>query len=1523
MHTATRLTDRCRSTKWPGVCAVAVAMLVALAPVSAQSSDAPEESAPPAEAPQDSTPTENTDKPQEAAADDGAEAARAADVARREQLRDLLHGLDPAMFNTLIGAEIDIEVVGGQIILQGPKDAVDKLEMLIRMIDTVKERKVVEVVTVFKRDANEIARSLAADLAVVLREPNQLPDDDVTITAISPNLILVSALPKHIDFVVNTIHQVDDLEDPLGPVEHLVFSLKHRRASDVAEQMKDILQKIRQRVGASGAKAEIQVIPNNANNSIMVIAPESERERLQELINTIDVEPVRGWGETKLVIYPLIHSKARELSEVIKGLLASEQAGDRRAAEELIQRLIISKSLPTGELVELPPIDLQKPTKIIPDEGTNSLIVATVEENVGSLGELIRLLDTVPMAADVGIKIFPLRFADAETVVDTLRQMFDEGKKLTEDPDGSGQGGVPEVPLGKALVYNIGLAADARTNTIIASGREEQLVLVQMIVSEVDRPATSLKFPLRLVPLDYADASRVAGVLKELFDKRLEAAEATGADRSARERERVFMTVDIRTNSILVSASEENLTELRSIVQQLDTKPARVFDQIRVVPCLNLAAADIKLKIDELWRRKADLRREQELSEDLPIVVVDDRSNSIVVASSIEDFEEITGLVATLQDQPRVDDIELFKLEYADAAVVAGMVEQLMEGLQSASEAFKAPTIMPDPRSNALVVAGTRDAMERVADVVRRLDVEAGPLTAVFAVYPLHYGSSSKLAPRMQELFDSRRDTQDRSGTPIVILPDETSNSLVVSASRDDHDIVKGLLAMLDQPSTLARQFEIFPLRMAKAAKVAETLENLFQSQAAGTGGSGRADAISAVADERTNSLIVWASPGEMQNIREVMARLDTSEPVVEMMVKVVQLKQALATDFAELLRRTLLGEGQSGTDAESAVIVSFLERDDRGRETVRRLLRQDIQIEPDPRTNSLMLMAPADSMAMLETMIRDFDRIRPITSEIRLFNLINSDAETMVERLETLFAPQAGAAVEGETKTQLVFGSRFEDLDLATVGQELRFAADPRTNTLIVAGSPVYLSMVEDLVTFLDAQEAEDRVVQVVNAKYRPATDLASAVRSFIDQEIAVLGEGDDQESRQRRMERQVSVEAIGSAEEGSSSLVVGTSRRAYDRTMRMINELDRPEPQVMISVTVAEVTLRDEVELGVEIAGQDLTFSKSAVVGPNGIIEGSDFDFVAGTALSAIGSGQGFNFTMTGEDFSFLFHALQINDRLEVLSRPILMVRNGEEGNITIADSVPIVESTRLADTGQTQSTIGREDVGIILTATPQISPDGYVTIALTQEISNISGENIQLTEGVSSPVFSTRQVTTNVTVRDGETVVIGGLIQTRESIGENKVPILGDLPVIGFLFRSSGVSKSRTELLLVLTVDILRSDEDVRSMSIAQRDTFGLTDSILQSPLMGRLRITPDQAGMGPRSGTEPEREGDRELRPLPNDRDLYGPKPRIYGPKTPGVTTTRADQPPADSASRPTYGPVATRKEVDSSARLDGE
>lgn len=1399
----------------------------------------------------------------------------------------------PGAFN-LTGADIEVEVVGDAVMIRGSEQDVALLELLVTALDRSVPGKVARLVKLEKKDANEVGRTLQEAINQALTYPNQREEEKVSITAVSPTVLLVAAVERDIDFVVDMIRQVDQIEDVLGPIELMTFEITNRKAREIVTELDEILKQILATKGIQDANSKFQIKAIDANNTILVTAPESERETIQKFISVLDVEPAEGWGKVKLTLFPLLRSDADEMAGTITDLL-DEGSED---TQEVIRRLQMSVVDPSGEMTDLAPIDLDKPIKIIADSGTNSLIVSTVEENVGPLGELIHLMDNPALAEALTVRVFPIQHGDAEAMVTLMNEMFDKGKQLPEEPVGN-KGtetirGTPDGAVGRAMVYNITLVADLRTNTLIAAGRPDQMELVQLVIRELDQPTKGFDFNLRLIHLTHSDATRVAKLITDLAEQRIASLEATGTEKGALERERVFTTVDIRTNTLLLKASDANYAEITELVNKIDTAPAQVFDNIRVIPCRRLSATAIKDQIDELWQRKADLRSDLELPEDRPVIVADDRSNALVVASSLEDFDEIAALINTLENQPRIDGTELFQLRHADANVLAAMLVDLFQKMASQMESMIEPTILPDPRTNTLVVAATQDTLERVESLIQRLDVEAGPQTAVFEIYRLRYASATNLATKMQELFDSRRQGANDQTTPIVIMPAEAANGLIVSASNDDHAVVMDLLGLLDQPSSLAKQFAIFPLERARATQVATKLTDLFSA----AGGDTRPDAMATAADERTNSLIVWAAPGEMENIAEMVQRLDQAGPMVKRAVKLIQLKQALAEDFATMLSETIVGENPGGDDEET-VIITYTHTHDDGTVEQRRLLRQDITITPDTRTNSIMVMAPEESMSMLESMIRDFDSIRPIQSQLLMMPMINADATQMAEQLTELFTREGSGG--DEPAAQITLGDQLDINEFARVGQELKFAADKRTNTLVVAGAEVDLRMVEQYVQFLDSQQAEDRIVGVYQAANRGAQELAQAVRDFNQQEQEVLGALEDETAQRILAERQISVQSIGDEEEGSSRLIYGTSRNRYGETMDLLSQLDRPEPQVMLSVLIAEVTVSDDVELGIEIAGQDLQFSEEAFLGPNGIIQGPNFDYVGGTDLGAIGSALGFNFTVTGEDFSFLLHALQQENRVEVLSNPILLVRNGDEGRIVIADSIPIVSSTQITDAGNTQSTVGREDVGINFTATPHISPDGFVTIAVLQSIDNFSGENIQLTEGVTQPVFTNREVETNVTLKDGETVVIGGLMTRRESHGETKIPLLGDVPYLGELFKTRSTSSQKTELLVVMTAEILRTPEHVRSASERARDRWELPDTVRQSPHMGTLRITPDMSELGPKDADgKPSTKPDGSTRDRQPDGGQFGPKPKTYGPSINRPKTTNA----LPSA---TYGP----------------
>ncbi len=916
---------------------------------------------------------------------------------------ELLNALREAGI-TFTGSELQVEVVGDKIFVSGTEQDVLMVQALVSVLDATTATKAYEILKLENKDANEVARSVESVLQNIFVNPNRARELEPSVTAVSNNVLVVAAVPEELDLAVRIVKQVDEIP-PVFPAPAMkTFQVKNRKASDVARELAELLETMYDQMGSD---QKITIQPNDSNNTIMILAPNTEPVMIQSLIDAIDVEPAEDWGQVRMVVFPLIHSDAQDLADVIQELLAAPEG--LGSDDPNIFKLTVNESLPDGTLRELQPIDLTRTIRIIPHEGNNSIMVATVEKNIRGFGELVRLLDGTPMGVNIEVEYIPLKYADAEKVQELLEDMFDDGPDLPTDPDGNNDDAVPPGEPG-SIVFEVSIKSDKRTNALVVAGRPDQIALIRKVLDEIDVPA--------------------------------------GAD-----------------------------------------------------------------------------------------------------------------------------DVRVFKLQQADAVGMASMLEELFEAITDQRGLENQPAIIPDERSNALIVAATAELMQRVESVIARLDIEAGPPTAQFEVYPLKEASAVKLAGKIQDMFDEREQGGgDGEQTPIVVMADEGSNSLIASASRDDHQIIVGLLALLDRPSNLARQVEIVPLANARAEELADQLETLFESGESDF----RADAIAIEPDVRSNSLIVWASPAEMRNALELIDKLDSTNPKRSMMFRVIRLQQALAEDFAEALEEVLFGDD----DENEAMILSFMQEYDDGTRMERKLLRQDIRFTADSRTNSLLVLAPTQSMDMLEQMIRDFDRLRPIASEIRIFELENGDAETMVEQLQALFEEQDGD--DGDVKSMLQWGGG-KDLGLpAGVGQTLRFAADRRTNTILAAGAELDLRMVEEIVRYLDARDVDERLIDVYQVQFMDPNELADAISDLISQEEEPYGDIEDERSAARRAERHVSLVSLGGVDEeqGGASVLVGTSPRRHSEIMNLIQQLDRPEPQVKISVVAVSLTKDDRLE-------------------------------------------------------------------------------------------------------------------------------------------------------------------------------------------------------------------------------------------------------------------------------------------------------------------------------------------------------
>jgi len=279
-----------------------------------------------------------------------------------------------------------------------------------------------------------------------------------------------------------------------------------------------------------------------------------------------------------------------------------------------------------------------------------------------------------------------------------------------------------------------------------------------------------------------------------------------------------------------------------------------------------------------------------------------------------------------------------------------------------------------------------------------------------------------------------------------------------------------------------------------------------------------------------------------------------------------------------------------------------------------------------------------------------------------------------------------------------------------------------------------------------------------------------------------------------------------------------------AYVRNV--IDELDRPTPQVLIKCVFLEATYTKDSDIGVEGVYRH-TISGAGEFSGDGT-GGTAFDLAGGIA-GGIPTGAGGIYNLVGNDLEITLSALAKAGKTEILSRPSILARNNQPATISLGQQVPLITNTRFDNFGNQINTVTYQDVGIILNVTPFITEDDLVEMVVAPQISQltdrsqwvpISGGTSNSAAVVSAPVINSRSADTVVIVPDGQTVVIGGLMQNTKLDSTEKVPLLGDIPLLGMLFRHKVKNDAKTELMIFMTPHIVRRPSDLLQITASER-------------------------------------------------------------------------------------------------------
>ncbi|MED5239568.1 MULTISPECIES: type II secretion system secretin GspD [unclassified Alcanivorax] len=454
---------------------------------------------------------------------------------------------------------------------------------------------------------------------------------------------------------------------------------------------------------------------------------------------------------------------------------------------------------------------------------------------------------------------------------------------------------------------------------------------------------------------------------------------------------------------------------------------------------------------------------------------------------------------------------------------------------------------------------------------------------------------------------------------------------------------------------------------------------------------------------------------------------------------------------------------------------------------------------------NALIISDHIDNIRRMEAIIASLDNAE--SEDVQVIKLEHAFAGDMVKMLESL-TPQTGGR-RGKTK----------DGGVTVV-------ADERTNRLIIKGDRITRQRMAQMIRNLDTPASATGGVQVVRLSHGDAEALAELLKNFAEGASAAKPGADGKTAAAAMTGDKVSIQA----DKSLNALVIRAEPAMMKEIMSVISQLDVRRAQILIEAAIVEVSGDTGKALGFQyVGGSDesgvgaINFGNAGLT-INSIVQALATDDPSGLALGD-GITMGFGEQDSNGDLKWgaLIQALSTSTDVNLLSTPSILTLDNQEASIVVGENVPFITGTSTS-TGSGVSnpfqTIQREDVGLSLKVTPHVA--GLSTIRLELE-----QENSQVKDSVGEAadiVTTTRKLESTVLADDGETIALGGLIRDNITKTVRKVPILGDIPLLGILFRSTSNSREKSNLMVFLRPTILPDNE--RLLSMTRQKYMGIT-------------------------------------------------------------------------------------------------
>ncbi|ELN6933430.1 type II secretion system secretin GspD [Vibrio navarrensis] len=453
-----------------------------------------------------------------------------------------------------------------------------------------------------------------------------------------------------------------------------------------------------------------------------------------------------------------------------------------------------------------------------------------------------------------------------------------------------------------------------------------------------------------------------------------------------------------------------------------------------------------------------------------------------------------------------------------------------------------------------------------------------------------------------------------------------------------------------------------------------------------------------------------------------------------------------------------------------------------------------------DP-ANIILITGRAAVVNRLAEIIKRVDQAGD--TEVEVIELKNASASEMVRIVDALNKSQDAKNTPANLLPKLV--------------------ADERTNSILISGDPKVRERLKNLIEKLDVEMATKGNNRVVYLKYAKAEELVDVLKGVSDNLQAEKNSGQKAAGSQRN-------DVVIAAHQGTNSLVLTAPPDIMIALQEVISQLDIRRAQVLIEALIVEMAEGDGINLGVQWgsleSGAVIQYGNSgAQIGqvmigleeakeqtrteyytnsngervPYDVTESGDYSTLA-SALSGV---NGAAMSIVMGDWTALISAVASNSNSNILSSPSITVMDNGEASFIVGEEVPVLTGSSASSNNDNPfQTVERKEVGIKLKVVPQINEGNSVQLNIEQEVSNVLGAN-----GAVDVRFAKRQLNTSVIVQDGQMLVLGGLIDERALESESKVPLLGDIPIIGHLFKSTSTQVEKKNLMVFIKPTIIR--------------------------------------------------------------------------------------------------------------------